>query len=133
MSRILIAFCVGIVATLAWQSYGDAARQTIADSYPQLAWLAPQAAVAQAAPDTIARDDPPDHQELKAISLDLAAVREKVDQLAASQQQIAREFTAKLQEIEREILDKVSINQQPQATVPARRPASPPPQAVPAR
>src|SRR5690242_1182065 len=51
-SRFLIAFCVGVAATLAWQSYGDAARETIASSYPQLGWLAPQAA--QAAPTTIA-------------------------------------------------------------------------------
>jgi len=48
--RFLIAFCVGIAATLAWQSYGDAARQTIASSHPQLAWLAPEVAVAQTAP-----------------------------------------------------------------------------------
>ena len=50
--RFLIAFCVGVTATLAWQSYGDTAREMIASSYPQLDWLAPQAAVAQTAPTT---------------------------------------------------------------------------------
>ena len=51
--RFLIAFCFGVAATLSWQSYGDVARQNIANSYPQLAWLTPEAAVAQTAPATI--------------------------------------------------------------------------------
>jgi len=54
-TRVLITFCVGIAATLAWQSYGDAARQIIASSYPQFGWLAPQAAqIAHSTPDMIA-------------------------------------------------------------------------------
>jgi hypothetical protein len=34
--RLLIAFCIGIVATLAWQSYGGAVREMIANSSPRL-------------------------------------------------------------------------------------------------
>ena len=49
--RFLIAFCLGIAATLGWQSYGDAAREMIANSSEQLGWLAP-APVAQASPPT---------------------------------------------------------------------------------
>jgi len=57
----------------AWQSYGDAAREIIASSYPQLGWLAPQAAAAQAAPTTIAAATASlDQHELKAVSLGLA-------------------------------------------------------------
>jgi hypothetical protein len=53
LARFLIIFCTGVAATLAWQSYGDAAREMIANSYPQLSWLAPQAApLAQTASDT---------------------------------------------------------------------------------
>src|SRR5882762_10222598 len=64
--RFLITFCIGVAATLAWQSYGDAAREMIANSSPQLGWLAPQAAVAQTAPNTIApTTSSPDPQELK--------------------------------------------------------------------
>jgi hypothetical protein len=33
----LIAFCTGVATTLLWQSYGDAAREMIADLYHQLA------------------------------------------------------------------------------------------------
>jgi hypothetical protein len=42
-SFVLIAFCSGVAATLAWQSYGDAARRMIARPSPQLGWSAPQA------------------------------------------------------------------------------------------
>jgi len=66
--RFLITFCIGVAATLAWQSYGDAAREMIANSYPQLGWLTPQAEpVAQNAPDVIALAAPatpsPDQQQ----------------------------------------------------------------------
>jgi hypothetical protein len=86
----LITFCIGVAATLAWQSYGDAARETIANSYPQLAWLAPKAEpVALNAPDTTAQAAPsPDQQQLNAMSLD--AVRQMVDRVAAGQEQITR-------------------------------------------
>src|SRR6516165_2949117 len=54
--RFLIAFCIGVAATLAWQSYGDAAREMIASSSPQLVWLAPQ--TAPAAPPAPAAPSP---------------------------------------------------------------------------
>jgi hypothetical protein len=53
-SRFLIAFCSGVAAMLAWWSYGDAARQKIASSYPRLVWLAPpRALTAPEAPEMI--------------------------------------------------------------------------------
>src|SRR5215469_1283462 len=39
LARFLAAACVGVAATLAWQSYGGAAKQMIASSAPQLSWL----------------------------------------------------------------------------------------------
>jgi hypothetical protein len=93
LTGILVTFCSGVAATLAWQSYGDAAREMIANSYPQLGWVAPQPApIAQNVPDAVALAAPtapsPDQQQLNAMSLD--AVRQIVDQIAASQEQIAR-------------------------------------------
>jgi hypothetical protein len=44
LARFLIVFGVGVGTILAWQSYGDAARAMIANSSPQLGWLAPQTA-----------------------------------------------------------------------------------------
>src|SRR5215469_10557056 len=53
LPRFLITFGIGVAATLAWQSYSEAARQLIASLSPQLGWLAPHAAVAQTTPDTV--------------------------------------------------------------------------------
>jgi hypothetical protein len=94
--RFLIALCIGIAATLAWQSYGDAARAMIANSFPQLGWLTPQAEpVAQSTPDAIALAAPaipsPDQQQ---SSPDLDAVRQSIDRMtsnmATNQEQITR-------------------------------------------
>ncbi len=136
--RLLIAFCIGVAVTLGWQSYGDAAREMIANSSPQLSWLAPQAAVAQTGPDTIVpTTSSPDPQEIKAISVDLAALRQRVDQLAvqvaAGQEQMARDFTAKLHAAEQDILDKISAPPSQSAAAPVRKPALPPLQLAPAR
>jgi len=50
-----ITFCIGVAATLTWQTYGDAARNAIATSFPRLVWLAPQATpVAQNTSDIFA-------------------------------------------------------------------------------
>src|SRR5258706_3954816 len=89
LARFLITFCIGVAAALAWQSYGDAARQIIASSYPQLGWLAPHAEpVAQDAPDMIAlavrAATSPDQQQLNALSLDLDTVRQSIDRIATS-------------------------------------------------
>lgn len=134
--RLLTAFCVGVAATLAWQSYGDAAREIIANSSPQLSWLAPQSAVAQTAGATTeAVATALDPQELKVMSLGLAAVRQRVDQLAAQiaagQEQMTRDFTMKLQAAEQDILEKVSTPPPQPAAAPARRPAPPAPAAPP--
>jgi hypothetical protein len=40
VTRFLIAVCVGVAGSLAWQSYGGAAREMIASRVPQLAWIA---------------------------------------------------------------------------------------------
>jgi hypothetical protein len=135
LSRSLITFCIGVAATLAWQSQGDAVREMIASSYPQLGWLAPQAA-----PDAPS----PDLQQLKAMSTDLAVVRQSVDQLAAQfiagQEQMTRDITklhaeeqdilesivklhATEQDILENILDKVSAPPPRPVAAPARKPA----------
>jgi hypothetical protein len=147
----LITFCIGVAATLGWQSYSDAAREMIASSYPQLGWLAPKPApTAQNAPETnalAAPDAPPPDQQFEAISHDLDAVRQSidrvavsqeqmtrsvdkiaasqeqitrgVDRIAAGQEQMTREIT-KLQEIEQYVLYKNSESPPPPVPAPAR-------------
>jgi len=81
LAGFLIMFCIGIAATLAWQSHGNTVRGLIANLSPQLAWLAPSAApVAEAAPTASASAAP---DQIAAISRSLAAVRQSVDKLAA--------------------------------------------------
>ncbi len=91
-SRFLITFCIGGASTLAWQSYGDAARAMIANSYPQLGWLAPQAEpVAQNAPELVAPSF--DQQQLNAMSVEFDAVRQSIDRIAASMTAIQEQMS----------------------------------------
>jgi hypothetical protein len=93
--RFLITFSMGAGATLAWQSYGDTAREMIANAYPQLGWLAPQAEpVAQSAQETIALAASDVDSQQFAASLDLDALRQSITNIAAGiaaiQEQMAR-------------------------------------------
>jgi len=134
LARFLIIFSIGIGATLAWQSYGDAARAMLANSSPQLGWLAPQTApLAQTTPSMVV---PPAadtaSSDLQQLMAAVASMRQSVDQLAAQlaagQQRVADNI-AKLHADEQKILQKLSATPQklsgtpPGATAaPARKP-----------
>src|SRR5260370_32039073 len=36
--RFLVAICIGVAGTLAWQSYGEATKQIIATRAPEVGW-----------------------------------------------------------------------------------------------
>src|SRR6188472_3967991 len=111
LARLLIVFSVGVCSTLAWQSYGDAARGMIAKSWPQLGWLAPRPAPVSPKTSEAAAPASAVSPELQQLAFGLAAIRQSVDrlttQLASGQQQIGDEIT-KLQADEQEILRKLS-------------------------
>jgi hypothetical protein len=157
-----VAACVGVAATLAWQSYGGTAKQMIANAAPQLSWLVlpppvtdppsghesaieqpsppaiqvppPQEASAQAgavvsaSAETAASTTPtapsPELQQLETVSHDLAAVRQSVEQLAAGQEEMARDI-AKLQAAGQDIRRRISAIPPAPATT-ARKPPPPP-------
>ena len=132
LARFLVVFCSGVAGALAWQSYGDVARATIANSSPQLGWLAPQtASFVPIATDVVtpAVAATPDLQQL---TLGLASVRQSVDQLAAQlaagHQQMASDI-AKLQADEQKIIQKLSAAPPRPPAAPAHKPApvTPPP------
>jgi hypothetical protein len=132
LARFLIVFCVGVGTTLAWQSYGDAARAMIANSSPQLAWLEPQAApVGPTATDVVAPAAAAS-SDVQQLAFGLAAVRQSIDllaaQLAAGQQQMGGDI-AKLQADDQEILHKLSATPLRPTAAPAHKPApvTPPP------
>jgi small-conductance mechanosensitive channel len=123
-SRFVLSVAIGVAATLAWQSYGDTARQVIAGSYPQLGWLAPRAAAAQTAEGAASLAGATD-QEIKALNLGLAAMRQRVDQLAAQiaagQDQMTRDISARVQAAQRDILDRIATAQ-PKPDTQVRKP-----------
>jgi hypothetical protein len=123
LAPYLAAFFIGGATTLAWQAYGGATREMIA-------------------PTTRS----PYQQQLSAISLDLSAMRQgidrittnldanqeqmrhSVDQLATSRESITRDFSSKLEAVEHNILDRISVPSQRPAAAP-RNPVARPPQA----
>ena len=144
-TRYLLAICIGVAVTLAWQSYGEAAKQMFAAKAPELGWSpetkqmianwvgqfgwtkspatsektavrtsateTPQAApVAQTAPGNVTPKAPAapsiDPEQVHQIAMDLTALRQTVEQIAAGQNQMAREVN-KLQAADQEILVKI--------------------------
>jgi len=151
--RYLVAICIGIAGTLAWQSYGQATKQIIATTAPelgwspeakrmimnwvqQLGWTKPPAAlpqvetVAQTASAAGAPKAP------SAASLDPAQVRQMVQSLATLQQ-TAEQMAAGQDELKRDIVQMHSAlidvlvqipGQPPQPPVAsARKPVAAPP------
>jgi hypothetical protein len=124
---------MGVGTTLAWQSYGDQIREMIANSSPQLRWLAPQAALAETAPEAepiAPATASSERQQLEVMSISLAAMQQSIDQLTAhlvaNQQQMASD-NARLKQ---DILAKLNSAPRPVAT-PARKPVPvAPPQSV---
>ena len=87
--RFLVAFNIGVAAALAWQSYGDAARQAVARLSPQLGWLATSAAAAPTIPDM---SEPTTPSVDRTVAARLEQIARSVDQLVQGQEQIMREM-----------------------------------------
>ena len=115
LARHLIVFLVGVAATLAWQTYGDAARHLI-----------------------VPAASGPDQQQLNAMSFDLDAVRRSIDGLAisigtsiaTSQERTTRsidELTASLEQMTHEIAKLQAVERYV-----LYKNADPPPRPVPA-
>jgi hypothetical protein len=130
-TRYLVAILIGVAATLAWQSYGEATKQIIAAKAPELGWspeakqmiasgiqqlgrtkpsagpenTAPQQTVAPKASTAPSLDSAQAQQMVQS----LAALRESVQQLAAGQESLATlaqtvdRLAAGLDEVNREI------------------------------
>ena len=93
LARFLIAFCAGVATTLLWQSYCDAARDMLANLYPQLGWIGPRPAL------TAQNPHPPDvidavGQNADKVATIIAAGREptprSTDQIVTGQDQMTR-------------------------------------------
>jgi hypothetical protein len=108
--RFFIAVLIGVGATLAWQSYGDEAREAVRNWAPSLVWLLPATT-------------PKSMQQLEPIPRDLAAVRSSLEQLAVKQEQMAQNIAALQTVVERNMRQTMSSPLPSQAVpLPPRKP-----------
>jgi hypothetical protein len=142
-TRFLVAICLGIAGTLAWQSYGDAtirmiatrapdlgwspeAKQMIASSIQWLGWTKtspdPETTAVETVAPKVSTAPSLDSAQVQQMVQSLAALREMVQQLTAVQDQTTRE-TAKLESAVAEILTKMPEPQAQPPAAPARKPA----------
>jgi hypothetical protein len=73
-ASLLVAVCIGIVATLAWQSHGRAARQMIAGWAGQHRWASPLV-TRILPPSTESAVEPPNPPAAQAAAMEAAAVQ----------------------------------------------------------
>jgi hypothetical protein len=123
VSRFSVAVLIGIGGTLAWQAYGEEAKEMAVARAPSLGWWLsaprkkPAAAAAATSPDLT--------QQLAPLAQSLDAMRRSVEQLAARQEQLAQNV-ATLQAVGQDIREKVSAPpQQAAAASPQPKPAQP--------
>jgi hypothetical protein len=148
-ARYLVAICIGVAATLAWQSYGETTKWIVATRAPELGWSpgtkqmiaswvqqlgwpagpestvvrpsTPQASpVVQTGPVAVA-PSASDPEQVHQIALDLAALRQTVEQLVAGQNQTEREVN-RLQAADMEILARIPSPPTQSPVAPMRRP-----------
>ncbi len=152
-TRYLVAVLIGVAATLAWQSYGDAGKQVIATKAPELGW-SPEARkmitswvpvgwtkppagsekqvvpVAQTAPQNVAPKAPTtaslDPEQLQQITQSLTTLRETVEQLTAGQDQMTR-VIGRLESAVAELITKMPEPPPQPPAAPARKPMPVPP------
>jgi hypothetical protein len=115
LTRFVVTVLIGVGGTLAWQSYGDVAREMVAAQAPALAWLAPGTSPT-AAPQNLAQQPAP-------VAANLDALRRYVEQLAVRQDQIAQSLIM-MQAIEADVRQKMAFTPPSAAIVPA--PVQPP-------
>jgi len=108
LTRFVVTVLIGVGGTLAWQSYGDMAREMVAARAPALAWLAPSTSPTAASPNAA--------QHPASVAANLDMLRRYVEQLAARQDQIAQSLLM-MQAIEADLRQKMAFT--PPSAVPA--------------
>ena len=78
-THYVIAICIGAAVILAWQSYGEATKQIIATTAPELSW-SPEAK---------------QMQKMQQLEVDIVAVRQTMEQRLAAQRQTVEQLAAR--------------------------------------
>ena len=128
VARFSLVVLLGVVATLAWQSYNEEAKELLRTWVPPLGWLLPPSA---ASTETSSEWG----ERLKPLAVDLALVRRSVEQLALDQRQLAvkqeniAQDIATLQAVERDLRQNISSVPPPGTVqIPRHKPAQTPAQ-----
>jgi len=142
--RYLVAILIGIAAALAWQSYGESAKQIIATRAPDLGWSpeakqmiatsiqwigwTPAVPEKQAPPVVQTASTTPslDPGRVQQMTQNFAALRQTVEQLAGGQDQMARQI-ARLEATVAELTAKIPEPLAQPSVAPARKPMPVPP------
>jgi hypothetical protein len=131
LAGFFIAVLIGIGATLAWQSHGDAARDMVVARVPSLGWLLPVSTTKSPAMTVTALNPV---QQFEPLVSNLDVVRRSVGQLGASVEQLGAnqeqmtQDIATLQAVADDIRQRVSTtpssspSQQQAAPIPQHKP-----------
>ena len=152
----LLAICIAVAATVAWQSYGQPAKQMIATSAPKLGWSpeakqmianwvqqlgwTKQSGGSESPPPTVANlsKAPPapssDPQQLQQIEAHIAAMQQAVERQLGQVRVTVQQLTASQDQIVREITGLQAADEAMLAKIPApfprpaptRKPTPPP-------
>ena len=149
--RYLVAICIGVAAILAWQSYGEAAKQIIATRAPELGWSpdtkqtiaswvqrlgwtkppvveSKAAPVTQTAPEMVAPKAPAapslNPQQVQQIETNIAAV---VERHLADVRATVEQLAASQDQMMREITKLQAANQEILEKIPTPPPKRPTP------
>jgi len=112
--RFVVTVLIGVGGTLAWQSYGEVAREMVVAQAPALAWLAPGRPPAATSPNAA--------QQPASVAANLDILRRYIELLAARQDQMAQSL-ATLQAIEADVRQKMAFTP-PSAAVTQAQPAA---------
>jgi hypothetical protein len=140
----LLAICIAVAATVAWQSYGQPAKQIIATSAPKLGWSpeakqmianwvqhlgwTKQSGGAESAPPTVANlsKAPPtpslDPQQLQQIEAHIASLQRAVERQLGDVRVTVQQLTAGQEQIVREITELQAADEAILAKIPAPSP-----------
>src|SRR5260370_5930968 len=124
LTRFCIAVVIGVGGTLAWQSYGDAAREVVIVRAPPLAWLL---SVSTTKPPAVAATSADPMLRLAPLASNVDLVRRSLEQLAAKQDQMAQNI-ATLQGVQEDIRQRMYTPPSPSqqaASIPQPKPPQP--------
>jgi cell division septum initiation protein DivIVA len=146
----LLAICIAVAATVAWQSYGQPAKQMIATSAPKLGWSpeakqmianwvqqlgwTKQSGGPEGAPPTVANVSKappalsPDPRQMQQIEADVAAMRQAVERHLAEMRAAVEQIAAGQDQMAGQITKLQAAEEETLAKIaapPAKRPATP--------